>query len=158
MNDFSTILQETQAAIRLYIAARGVPLTEVDDVAQDVYMEFLKAQDRRPAEVEPIRWLKGMARNHCLRWFEDHGRPGRFLAELDEARIQIVSPLERDDGGELLDALRACLSRLPEQSRGLLARYYGDDEGVDRESSGVRMTVLRLRDVLRTCIRSKAGA
>ncbi len=159
---FSIILDETQEAVRLYIAARGVPLAEVDDVAQDVYMEFYKAQERRPPEVEPIRWLKGMARFHCLRWFQRHGQTGKFLAEIDEASVLVSSPMEEDDAAdEVLHALRACVAKLPERSRGLLAQYYGDDEAFDRASSGVRMAVLRLRDVLRQCLRARghgAGA
>ncbi len=151
--DFTTILQETQAAIRLYIGARGIPLSEVDDIAQEVYIDFYKAQDQRPADVEPIRWLKGIARNHCLLWFRRRSRPGAFLAQLDQALGAVTTPLEDDGpGDELLLALRSCLAKLPERSRGLFEQYYGDDDLVDRASSSVRMTVLRLRDALRQCI------
>jgi RNA polymerase sigma factor (sigma-70 family) len=159
VSDFTAILHETQAAIRLHIAARGIPLSEVDDIAQEVYLDFYKAQDQRPPEVEPIRWLKGIARNHCLRWFRAHARPGTFLAQLDEALEPVASGLEDDGSGDpLLIALRRCLGKLPERSRRLLEDYYGDDEGVDRASSGVRMAVLRLREALRQCVLGQARA
>ncbi|MBA3684257.1 MAG: sigma-70 family RNA polymerase sigma factor [Planctomycetes bacterium] len=158
MSDFTAIFDQTQEAVRLYIAARGIPLTEVDDIAQDVYVEFYKAQDRRPPEVEPIRWLKGMARNHCLRWYHKNAQPGAFLERLDEAAATVSAPLcDEHAGDDLLLALQSCLSRLPEQGRGLLERYYGDDQAFDRTTSGVRMAVMRMREALRLCILARVG-
>ncbi|MBA3684381.1 MAG: hypothetical protein H0W72_03985 [Planctomycetes bacterium] len=155
MPDFTTILNETQAAIRLAIAARGIPLSEVDDIAQEVYLDFFKAQDQRPADVEPIRWLKGIARNHCLRWFHKRSRPGTFLAQLDEAIDPASTRLEDDGTSEdLLLALRSCMAELPSRTRALLEQYYGEGS-CDRASSGVRMAVLRLREALRQCVLSR---
>jgi RNA polymerase sigma-70 factor, ECF subfamily len=154
MPDFTDILDQTQAAIRLYISGRGVPLSEVDDIAQDVYIDFFDHQDARPADVEPIRWLKGMAKNHCLRYFSKRARHGTFLQQLSEVLERQTSPLEDlSSEDELLNALKQCLAKLPEKHRDLLKTYYGDaDEGVDRAASGVRMSVLRLREALRTCM------
>ncbi|MBA2482680.1 MAG: sigma-70 family RNA polymerase sigma factor [Planctomycetes bacterium] len=154
MSDFTDILSDTQTAIRLYIAGRGVPLSEVDDIAQDVFIDYYNHQEDRPADVEPIRWLKGMAKNHCLRYFGKRARQGTFLQELSEILDRQDSPLE-DAGtdGELLNALKQCMAKLPDQQRELLQIYYGDDDrSVDRTASSVRMSVLRLRDALRTCI------
>lgn len=156
--DFADILHQTQGEVRLYIAACGVPLADVDDIAQEVYLDFYQAQDKRPADVEPIRWLKGMARNHCLRWFAKRSRARNFMTELDQALESVTTTLE-DAGGsdELLLALRACVQKLPAPSRSLLERYYGDEAIEDRGTSGVRMAVLRLREALRTCVRKQLG-
>ena len=64
--DFDTILNETQHHIRAYIAGMGVPRHDVDDIAQDVYVELYRFFDRIPEGVHPKQWLKGIARNLCL--------------------------------------------------------------------------------------------
>lgn len=76
-----------------------------------------------------------------------------IYAELSEHLEAIATPLESEGVSEtLLPALRACLGSMPKRSRGLLDRYYGDSESVDRSSSSVRMAVMRQRDVLRPCV------
>ena len=67
--DFEAVLRETQSVIRAYIAGMGVSLDTVDDLAQEVYLEFYKTGDRRPDGLESIRCLKGIAKNLCLNHF-----------------------------------------------------------------------------------------
>ena len=67
--DFESVLRDTQSVLRAYIAGMGVPLDVVDDLAQDVYLEYYRGRNRRPLDVEPIRWLKGIAKNLCLNYY-----------------------------------------------------------------------------------------
>jgi hypothetical protein len=60
---FEAIVRDTQPHIRAYIAGMGVPRHDVDDIAQDVYVELYRFFDRIPPEVTPKQWLKGIARN-----------------------------------------------------------------------------------------------
>src|SRR6185436_14703019 len=76
-------LEDTQAHVRAYIAGMGVPSSDTDDVAQDVYLELYKNLDGIPADVEPIRWLKGVARNICLNHFRRHSRM-KVSAEMEK--------------------------------------------------------------------------
>lgn len=59
--DFDVIVRETHPHIRAYIAGMGVPRHDVDDVAQDVFVELYRFFDRIPAEVHPKQWLRGFA-------------------------------------------------------------------------------------------------
>ena len=63
--DFNEIVRETHPHIRAYIAGMGVPRHDVDDIAQDVYVELYRFFDRVPPNVTPKQWLKGIARWSC---------------------------------------------------------------------------------------------
>ena len=95
----TTTLSATQSPnIRAYIAGMGVPRHDVDDVAQDVYMELYRFFDRMPAEVQPRQWLKGIARNLCLNYFRRNSRRSRLQRE---ALVEIFLRAEQEGGGVL---------------------------------------------------------
>src|SRR5213592_4525094 len=93
--DFASIVNDSQAHIRAYIAGMGVPRHDVDDVAQDVYVELYRFFDRMPAEVQPRQWLKGIARNLCLNYFRRNSRRSRLQRE---ALVEIFLRAEQEGG------------------------------------------------------------
>ena len=155
--DFETVLRETQSVIRAYIAGMGVPLDTVDDLAQEVYLEFYKGLERRPADVEPIRWLKGIAKNLCLNHFRKSKRKAeQHLEAVAVVLERLACPLEDAGNVETLDR---CLEQLPPRSRELIALRY--EENLESAAIGrrlklspeaVRITLLRIRTVLRECL------
>jgi len=155
--DFEAVLRETQSVIRAYIAGMGIPLDTVDDLAQEVYLEFYKTGDRRPDGLEPIRWLKGIAKNLCLNHFRRSKRKAEQHLEAVAALLErLPCPLE---GAGERDALDGCLERLPGRSREMIALRY--QEGLESAEIGrklglspeaVRITLLRIRAALRECL------
>src|SRR4051812_18719067 len=129
MRDIDQLLVRTQSEVRSYIAALGVPLCDVDDLAQDVYLAFATAADGPPAGVEAVRWLKGIARNTANAFFRKRERRGEALARLAQVLDSARPGDEAAFGQEPLGALRRCLGRLDGEHRDLVRRYYGDDEG-----------------------------
>ncbi|MBA2482261.1 MAG: hypothetical protein H0V44_16485 [Planctomycetes bacterium] len=160
MTTFDTILHETERALRLYLASLGVRLTDVDDLAQDVYLDFYQHQEDLPVDVEPIRWLKGMAKHKAYDHFRRLAQRSGFLQRMATALERQQPRFGCGDGcgdgsDDMLDALERCLTKLPDDQRDLLARYYGDadeDTSVARAPSAARMSVMRLREALRHCI------
>ena len=75
--DYDDIVRDTSSHIRAYIAGMGVPRHDVDDVAQDVYVELYRFFDRMPVDVPPKQWLKGIARNLSLNYFRRTSRRSR---------------------------------------------------------------------------------
>lgn len=155
--DFERILKETQSVIRAYIAGMGVPLDTVDDLAQEVYLEFYKGRDRRPADVEPVRWLKGIAKNLSLNYFRRSRRDAEQRLEAVAVLLeQLPGPLEAVEDPEQLDG---CLDKLPGRSRQMIALRYVDGlessaigEQLGLSAEAVRITLLRIRGVLRECL------
>src|SRR5258706_8300313 len=120
--DFETVLRETQSVIRAYIAGMGVPLDTVDDLAQEVYLEYYKGLERRPGDVEPIRWLKGIAKNLCLNHFRRSKRKAEQHLEAVAVLLERVNcPLEDVRHPEMLDG---CLDKLPDRSREMILLRY----------------------------------
>lgn len=162
--DFEVLLKKTQVHLRAYIAGMGVAAHEVDDLAQDVYLELYRNIDRLPGDVAPERWLKGVARNLCLNHFRRSARRGRLHRE---AIAEILSQLEtRIDHVSTHDAvgpaLDDCISRLPDDSRRIIALKYEQEwssaaiaEACQATAEGVRVALHRLRAALRDCIAQK---
>jgi RNA polymerase sigma-70 factor (ECF subfamily) len=154
---FEGILRETQSLIRAYIAGMGVPLDSIDDLAQEVYLEFYKGDERRPLDVEPIRWLKGIAKNLCLNYFRKSKRKTEQHLEAVAVLLErLACPLDEVPGAEILDG---CLQKLPPRSRKLVTLRY--EENLESAAIGrrlnlspeaVRITLLRIRAVLRDCL------
>lgn len=153
--DFSleSLIEQTAGQIRSYIAGFGLNRDDIDDVAQEVYLAWHQDGSRKPAEVEHIRWLKGIARHRALdRLRRERAGPQRVaLAEL----ISAAPAPDLINGEELRD----CLERLTTADRALLDRHYVD--GLDsiqmgaesgRSGSAVRRDLARLRDALHRCI------
>src|SRR5438876_12419912 len=96
--DFDAIVRETQAHIRAYIAGLGVPRHDVDDIAQDVYVELYRFSDRVPADIPPKQWLKGIARNLCMNYFRRTSRRQRLQRE---ALVEIFLRAEKKESRAL---------------------------------------------------------
>jgi len=157
--DLEDLVVDTAGPLRAYIAACGVRPGEVDDVAQDTYLGYLK--DRPPAGVEPIRWLKGIARHRCLQHFRRRGRSDGPLEQLLDLLEATPSDLEGTADDLRLAALRHCLEALPTTQRQFALRYYAADatgggaalaDAQGRSPAAIHMAMMRLRDGLRRCI------
>ncbi len=159
--DFETIVRETQPHIRAYIAGMGVPRHDVDDIAQDVYVELYRFFDRIPAEVAPKQWLKGIARNLCLNYFRRTSRRGRLQRE---ALVEILLRAEQEGPpglaeGPIRRALDGCYEKLAPESRRMLALRYEQElpsqtiaQRLNTSAEAVRVALFRIRATLKACI------
>jgi RNA polymerase sigma-70 factor (ECF subfamily) len=159
--DFEQVVRETEAHIRAYIAGLGVPRHDVDDIAQDVYVELYRFSDRIPPQISPKQWLKGIARNLCMNYFRRTSRRQRLQRE---ALIEIFLQAERDQAtglseGPVRQALEGCCEKLSPESRRLLALRYGEElpshqiaERVQSTAEAVRIALFRIRTALKACI------
>ncbi len=159
--DFDAILRNTHHRIRAYIAGMGVAAHEVDDIAQDVYLEFYRNLDQVPSDVAPQRWLKGIARNVCLNHIRRSARRGRLQREaLAEILVDTETETHRHaTEGTLALALEECRRQLPEESRQLLELRYQRDlsaatiaESLHKTSEAIRVMLFRIRASLKACV------
>lgn len=159
---FARVLEDTQGEVRAYVAALGVPLGPVDDVAQEVFLAWYRSPEAKPAEVEPVRWLKGIARRMALRHHrqaarEEHRRDALaqvLAAEVDELPVTMNARAEA--------ALAKCLDALSEKNLRAVRMTYA--EGLDSQAVGaalgmgagaVRVMLFRLRAALRGCVQEQ---
>ena len=159
--DFDQVVHQTQAHIRAYIAGMGVPRHDVDDVAQDVYVELYRFFDRMPENVQPKQWLKGIARNLCLNYFRRSSRRGRLQRQ---ALVEIFLRAEQDGPpglaeGPIRRALDGCYEKLAPESRRMLALRYEQElpsqtiaQRLNSSPEAVRVALFRIRAALKSCI------
>jgi RNA polymerase sigma-70 factor, ECF subfamily len=164
--DFGTIVNETQAHIRAYIAGMGVPRHDVDDIAQDVFIELYRFWDRIPADIPPKQWLKGIARNLCMNYFRRTSRRQRLQRE---ALVEIFLRAERKESpalseGPVRRALDGCCEKLSTESQRLLQLRYEQElpshqiaERVQSTPEAVRIALFRIRNTLKACIGKSLG-
>ena len=157
--DFEDLLPSTHRPLRAFIAARGVRPDQVDDLAQEVYLAYHREPARRPAEVEPLIWLKGIARNLCNQHFRGDERRQRLLVRISDAVEAAAVSDDLIDEDPRAERLRACLGRLAPRIQELLRRYHHGEEqpaglaqALGLGLSALRMTVLRAREQLRRCL------
>jgi RNA polymerase sigma-70 factor (ECF subfamily) len=162
--DFQEIVRETQSHLRAYIAGMGVPRHDVDDIAQDVYVELYRASDRIPAEVTIKQWLKGIARNLCLNYFRRTARRGRLHREaLAEMLVDLTyEPKNHWFEGAVETALEKCFEKLPKESRRMVKLRYENElpsqtiaEQLGSTSEAIRIALFRIRGALKQCISSR---
>jgi RNA polymerase sigma-70 factor, ECF subfamily len=164
--DYDDIVRDTNSHIRAYIAGMGVPRHDVDDVAQDVYVELYRFFDRMP-EVPPKQWLKGIARNLCLNYFRRTSRRNRLQRE---ALVEIFLRAEQEGDaafseGPVRHALDGCYEKLPPQSRKMLALKYEQElpsatiaEKLKSTAEAIRVALFRIRASLKDCIATTLAA
>jgi RNA polymerase sigma-70 factor, ECF subfamily len=164
--DFDLIVQETQSHVRAYIAGLGVPRHDVDDLAQDVYVELYRCQERVPKEVTMKQWLKGIARNLCMNYFRKVTRRSRLHKEaLAEILAELVAT-EKNDWlkQDMEHALKLCLDKLPKASRRMVGMRYADElpshtiaENLNSSAEAIRIALFRIRNSLKNCICQRLG-
>lgn len=169
---FRQLVLNHQQLVRIYIAKHVYCSSHVEDLAQDVFLVAYQQLKQFRNDSKFSTWLLGIARNKALHFLRTQFNLRKKQKQLLEAEIakRRISRLENDEGEAEehqihLDALRNCLDQLPDQSKGLIERYYFDRqssvdiaESTQQKSSAIRMKLLRIRKILFNCIRRKTAS
>ena len=162
--DFEEIVRETQSHLRAYVAGMGVPRHDVDDLAQDVYIELYRCMARIPAEVTIKQWVKGIARNLCLNYFRRTARRGRLHREaLAEMLVDLTFEPKSHWFEKAVElALESCVEKLPKESKKMVKLRYQEElpsqtiaERMGSTSEAIRVALFRIRGALKECISSR---
>jgi RNA polymerase sigma-70 factor (ECF subfamily) len=165
--DFDAIVRQTQLKIRAYIAGMGVFPQDVDDLAQDVYMEFYRNMEKVPSDAPIEAWLKGIARNLCRNHFRRSARRDRLH---DQAIFEILARTKAKmeglaDESDVQVALEGCYQKLPDESRQMLVMRYADEmsstaiaRALGSTAEAVRSALYRVRGALKDCVSSILAA
>lgn len=157
------VVEATHLALRAYIAGMGMDRDAVDDIAQDVYLDFQRGGARHPADVPVLAWLKGMARHRVYNLVRSRRRGAKALEAL--ARLLESAAAEGDEEPDRrLAALRACLEDLDERRRGLVQAIYAEGRPAQELAAGsgtsvgaIHVAIHRVRERLRACIERRLG-
>lgn len=161
---FSEVLWQSQGRVRACLAGLGVNRSEVDDLAQETFLELYRNYDKIPEGVPPERWVIGIARNVGLNYLRKTARRGRLHREaLAELLAKTQTDVDRHAGlDDVGTALEQCLTHLPADRKRLLELKYQQDlsstaiaQAVRSTAEAVRIALHRIRAGLRNCIARK---
>jgi len=165
---FSALVRTHRPGVRVFLGTHVRDRHALDDLLQDV---FLRALHGLPTLRDPAAfhsWLLGIARHRVLEHLRERVRTANtdrqaFEALFDRGQIGLLESDDEDARtGVELEALRQCLRRLPAPGARLIREHYfkgrpltwcAEQEG--KNESTVRMTLFRLREGLRDCVRRR---
>ncbi len=165
--DFLGHFLRHQEDLRAVIASMVRDWNAVDDIVQEVAVVLWKKFDQYDRSRSFGGWARGIAVKKVLQAFEKNKRlPIAFSPEVIEAVF--AADAEADDPAPAEDrqrALAACLEKLPERSRRLVALRYQDGlalqaiaERVSSTMGAVHKALSRIRDALKHCVHDELAS
>jgi RNA polymerase sigma-70 factor (ECF subfamily) len=170
---FSQLVALHQGRVRAYIGAYisgSMNRTDVvDDLAQEAFLAAFRSLESYKGDAPFGVWLLGIARHKALMHLRGEVRRLQRESRSIEGVLApfLVATLEGDEDqlprrDQEIAALQVCLENLPPGSAALIAdRYFRSRSIADiarelgKGQGAIRMTLLRLRQVLRTCVRNR---
>jgi RNA polymerase sigma factor (sigma-70 family) len=155
---------------------RIVPASDVDDVAQDVFVSFAKRlQDPDQAALEsPGHWLKSVARNRAISYWRRRATqksiataslvwiPDTREAKMPTTNQELSAAAALEAKGRQLASLHHCIGLLSAAHREILDGFYGRGQSTEllaaqtgKGTGAVRMMLVRIRRALAKCIRKQ---
>ncbi|GAB4280418.1 MAG: RNA polymerase sigma factor [Candidatus Rifleibacteriota bacterium] len=79
--EFSKLVEETYRSLSFFLRYLGLPESEVDDLAQDVYLKAYKAIERYDSTRPFKSWLFSIAKNSFIDWTRKQKTQKKFLEQ-----------------------------------------------------------------------------
>jgi len=157
------LVRAHQARLRAYLFSRTGDIDAADDLAQEVFLVVFRLIDQYDRSRPAWPWLIGIARNEL----REHWRSAARDKVTDAIEALMADRLIADEGDSPadrlpMDALAACLSKLPEHSRALVRMIYDERincaeaaKRLQQKAGAVRVTIHRIRRALQTCVQAR---
>ncbi len=122
--------EERTAILHLFARFTG-DMDTAEDLAQETLLEAWRHGDGLRNPEARAAWLRGIARNVCLRWLRRHGRDSAHVSRGDvlaeERADEEIDPLAELERHDLILLLDRALALLPTDARRALVDRYIDD-------------------------------
>lgn len=153
--DVSRLVNEHQTGVWRYLRVLGCPADEAEDLTQETFLAVLTKPFQDYNRQATAAYLRQVARN----LFISSRRRAVAAAELDEAEAAWLRWAAKDDGQELMAALRECLQKLTERARSALDLRFGRQTSradiaaaLGLSEDGAKNLLQRAKQKLRMCI------
>ena len=118
---FLGIVRAYGPSLRAFLSSQMFHLDDVDDVAQETFISAYRSLNTFRRDQDFGAWLRGIARNKLLRYFE---QTSRRSAQIETFRRDAAALLDGEfeeaasqTRSEQLQAMLGCIARLPERLR-----------------------------------------
>jgi len=157
---FEKDLGQYQNQIRSFIARNGVRIDDVDDIAQEVFIVYYRNFEKKPDDEQLAGWLKGIAKNLCLRYFRSRKTSMKHMESLMDMLSSAEVPFERISCKErAVNALKKCLETLSQKNLNIVKLFYRDGKTYKEigelfraTAKTVGMTLYRIKTSLKACV------
>ena len=165
---FAELVRLYQHDVRAVICRQLGRGPAADDVAQDVFVHAFRNIATFRGQGSIRSWLLGITRNLIVSHFRRKARHSSItLADLVD-RLQIAEcdddAIDIDLQAQQLDVLRGCVKQLSDDQRRIVEAFYFENlpaaviaRQMERKPGTIRMSLLRIRDVLRRCVDQKTS-
>ena len=152
--------------VRIVVAAIVCDRTQVDDIAQEVFITAWGKLGDYQAGSDPVLWFKAIARNLALNarrgWIRQEEAKRTYGRELEHLLQPATMKLADSAESRLLEFLDECLKALGESSIAIVREHYWEGQTPEaiaakrgRQSGWARVTLHRVRTTLAECLRTK---
>ena len=167
---FAELVRLHQGRVRAYIGRFTRNHDAVDDLAQEVFLGAHRSLLAWHEDSSFGVWLIGIARHQALSFLRDERRrrereSGSMAQALAEWRLSQAESESVEYAAARSQALSSCLDRLPTDGASLVDAHYFQGESLaaiaqslGRTAGAVRMSLLRIRKLLRKCMEELVAA
>ncbi|MGH7140214.1 MAG: RNA polymerase sigma factor [Pirellulales bacterium] len=153
--DVARLVRDHQAGVWRYLRVLGCPAADAEDLTQETFLAVLTKPFQDYNRQATAAYLRQVARN----LFISSRRRAVSAIELDEAEAAWLRWAVKDDGAELVAALRNCLESLTERVRqGLDLRFARGQSRAEiaaalgMSENGAKNLLQRAKQHLRECV------
>ncbi len=166
---FAELVRLYQHDVRAVVCRQLGRGPAADDIAQDVFVHAFRNIATFRGQGSIRSWLLGITRNLIVSHFRQQARHSSItLADLVD-RLQIAEcdddAIDMDLQMQQLDVLRGCVKQLSDDQRRMVEAFYFENlpaaviaRQMERKPGTIRMSLLRIRDVLRRCVEQKTSS
>lgn len=141
----------------------GVPIADIDDLAQEVTLQLYRSLGRYDAAQPFLPWMRSIARHRVANYWRGRSRRERRLAAF---RARAVALLESAPGTGIPDGerLRTCIDALQERQHAIVQQHYFEGRtsatvaaDLGMSAAAVRKALVTIRAALRRCVEADRG-
>jgi RNA polymerase sigma-70 factor (ECF subfamily) len=164
---FLAIMRGYGPALRAYLATQMLHLDDVDDLAQETFIAAYRSLHTFRRGEDFGAWLRGIARNKLLRYFEQTSRRSQLMetfcregAALIEGELEAAATQTQSAH---LQAMLTCIAKLPDRMRSVVrswldgAKAAALAEELMTTAGAVYQLQYRALSLLRTCVAREVG-
>lgn len=122
-DDFIEVVRAYGPGLRVFLGTRLFHVADIDDLAQETFITAYRKLNTFRRGEDFGAWLRGIARNKLLQFFEKNRRRSEKMSSFREEAAEVLERGAADGAalvhheGERLQAMLKCITRLPERIR-----------------------------------------
>ena len=156
--DLGALMREHQAGVWRFLRALGAEPNLADDITQETFLAVYRKPFEQRSRGQTIAYLRIVAKNLFLKARRKAGREVA-VAELEHVESEWTDLVGKEDGAELVKALKECLQQLDEKPKQALDLQYKEGkqrvqiaEAMGMTDDGIKTLLRRTKARLKKCM------